>query len=628
MVAFSSASLGLAQDGVSTAGAARTRALGNAGLLPKARDVVVEDIVNYHRHEIGRPKAGESVALDVRWSSDLVSGDEAVLQVGLGTALAHDRQKLRPLNLSLVIDKSGSMSSSDKLSRVKTSLLNLVSRLRPTDILSIILFDSEAQVLFPAQKVRDGQSAMDLIRAIEPGSSTNIYAGLMLGYKEALKNFSRESTNRVILLTDGIANQGVTDPEVIAHDSKEYNNQGVDLSTIGVGLDLNRELLQDLSKSGRGLFHFVADSEDIEKVFVNELQSLLSPVATEPSLEIEFGGGLELDKVYGYDPKRSRGSVKIKLDNLNSGATEVVLMRFKVSGRDSMPVKVRLSYFDIDQNRRVETVQSAPVSRSGSDESVAKNYTIALLAQSIRDMAAACEGKHYREGENLLVASIKTANTRYPNMEDADVKRVYASAVKYRDLLREKFRGELGDDSRGDTGGKSIIANGDFTQGNTGFTSDRPYIKPSTNCLWDGYYTITSGFNTPVRLHTNVVDQPFSPPKGGNGLYMNTGGHDQFTVWSSKVSCKPRTTYRVSFDEIGLSGGAEWRNTYEIRINGERSEPQLGGDGQYVTVSYEWKSGSSKTATVSIVRMPNAHSGGVIGIGSIQMVPVGVSKGL
>ncbi len=610
------AGVAAAQDGVSSAGAARTKYLSNAGVFPVARDVVVEDFINYHRHEIGRPKAGEAVSLDLRWSNDFMSKDRAVLQVGLATALANDRKQLRPLNLSLVIDKSGSMASFDKLSRVKTSLLNLVARLRPTDVLSIVLFDSNASVLLPAQKVGDHRHILNLIRGIGPGSATNIHAGLMLGYKEAQKNYSRESTNRVILLTDGIANQGVTDPKSIANDSLGFNDRGIDLSTIGVGLDLNRDLLQDLAKSGRGLFHFVADSEDIEKVFVRELQSLISPVATDPSIEIDFGSGMELTKVYGYEPKRSKNSVTIPLDNLNSGATQVILLSFNLNGREKPPVNVRLRYYDLDRKRTIETTQKTSVSRA-EDESVAKNYSIALLAQSIRDMAVACEGKRYREAEKLLIASTDAAKGRYPNLEDADIVRTFKIAAKYRDLLREQ-RGDGGDEAPGN----SIIPNGDFRQGNTGFTSDRPYIKPGTNCLWGGYYTIASQFNSP-QLHTNVASEPFSAPNGGQTLYMNSGGSETFTVWSAKVRCNPRTAYRVSFREIGLSGGAAWRNTYEIRINGDRSNPQLGGDGQFVTISHDWTSGSATSATISIVRLPNAHGGGVIGIGNIEMVPAG-----
>src|SRR5205085_11021479 len=132
------------------------------------------------------PKAGEAVLLDVRWGNDQVSraDGEAVLQVGFSTALANDREQLPPVNLVLVIDKSGSMADADKLVRVKEALLTLVSQLRETDVLSIVVFDSEAQVLMPARALNDKQAVKRLIRTIEPGSSTNIHAGLMLGYKE------------------------------------------------------------------------------------------------------------------------------------------------------------------------------------------------------------------------------------------------------------------------------------------------------------------------------------------------------------------------------------------------------------------------------------------------------------
>ncbi len=638
LLLFAIAGTSIAQDGVSTAGAARTKFLSGLGMIPASREVIVEDFINYHRHEIGRPRAGEAVAMDVRWDSESVGTDGfAVLQIGLATSLAHDKQQLRPLNLSLVIDKSGSMAAANKLTRVKSALQTLVSQLRPEDVLSIVVFDSEAQVLFPAKRVSDGESIKGLIREIVPGSSTNINAGLMLGYQEALKNYKKDSTNRVILLTDGIANQGITDPKTIASASLGFNDRGIDLSTIGVGLDLNKDLLRDLAKSGRGLHHFIADSEDVQKVFVKELQSLISPVATEPNLEIEFGPGLVLDKVYGYDPRLGERSIKVKLDNMNSGMTQVVLVRFTAragtSDNSRLPVKVRLNYYDLERKKPVETSESSFVALTGDervgtkdDSSVAKNYTIAMLAQAIHDMAADCERQRIREAESKLYTAITSTTRKYPNLEDEDIKRTLTIAQKYQQVLKteNQTRGE-GDDSpkpEKAAHADNIIANGDFALGNWGFDSDREYIKPSPNCLWGAYYTVVAAFNSPVQLHTNVSAHPFSAPGGGQVLFMNTGGHDQFSIWSAKVKCKPSTKYRISFQEIGLSGGPEWVNSYEIRVNGARSQPQLGGDGKYVEVTYEWDSGTSKNAEVSIVRLPKAHSGGVVGIANIEMVSV------
>lgn len=438
------------QDGRSTASAARTRYLSEVGLIPTSGEIAVEDFINYHRHEIGRPRAGEAVALDVRWGNDQAFGPgyEAVLQVGFSTALANDRQELRPINLALVIDRSGSMADSDKMSRVKSALLALVSRLRDVDTLSIVVFDSDAQVLLPARRATDRGIIRQSIQEIAPGGSTNIHAGLMLGYQEARKHYRRDATNRVILLTDGIANQGVTDPEKIARDSLRFNDEGIDLATIGVGLDLNKDLLRQLAQSGRGLFHFVADAQDIEKVFIDELQSLISPVAYEPNVEIDYGPGLELMQIYGYQPKLRESGVALKLDNMNQGMTEVVLLRFRLAERRAIPsqlrVKVRFTYYDLEQKKQiVKTQESFLMAPNGSpgdllkDSEVGKNYSIALLAQAIRNMAEACEARRFQEAENLLADAIDRTYRRYPHLEDRDIARTLSIAERYRDNLKQ-----------------------------------------------------------------------------------------------------------------------------------------------------------------------------------------------
>jgi Ca-activated chloride channel homolog len=437
----------LAQEATSTASAARTRYLSEMGIMPSSREIAVEEFVNYHRHEIGRPKSGEAVAMDLRWGSDR-AGYEAVFQVGFSTALANDRQELRPINLSLVIDKSGSMVDSDKMSRVKSALLALVNRLRDVDVLSIVVFDSDAQVILPAHRAIDRGPIKRVIQSIVPGGATNIHAGLMLGYHEALKYYRRDATNRVILMTDGIANRGETVPEKIAQDSLRFNDEGIDLATIGVGLDLNKDLLRQLAQSGRGLFHFVADTGDIEKVFIDELQSLISPVAYEPKLEIDYDPDLELMQIYGYQPELRKSGVTLKLDNMNQGLTQVVLLRFRLAEKRTipsrLPVKVCLSYYDLEERKQIiKTQQSYLTVRRGSsddllrDPEVGKNYSIAMLAQAIRDMAEACEERRFQEAENLLTAVIDKTYSRYPNLEDLDIKRTLSIAERYQENLKK-----------------------------------------------------------------------------------------------------------------------------------------------------------------------------------------------
>ena len=417
-----------------------------APVLKLPEEVAVEEFVNYHKHRLPLPKSGQAVAMDTRWGNAEVSRSqrEAVLQIGFTTAEVNERTDLRPLNLVLVIDKSGSMAESDKMSRVKDGLRTMLGQLRPDDIIAIVAFDSGAQILYPSSRLGNGHGLRHAIDCLEPGGSTNLHSGLMLGYAEAKKYFRSGATNRVILLTDGIANTGVVDPESIAAQSSEFNGQGIDLSTIGVGLDLNNDLLRTLARSGRGLYHFISDYKDINKVFVNEVQSLISSVAKNVQVRIEYGPGLQLEKIFGYTPSYSYGSATVTMDDMNNGLTQVIMAKFRTDSVNStLPVKVRLSYFDVRRKCAVEEIQElrlVPAEGEScdvlADVEVKKNYTIAELADSLFAMAGLAKSGHYAKAQNALEASVATAHRRYPNMEDQDIRFILDIVEGYRRDLK------------------------------------------------------------------------------------------------------------------------------------------------------------------------------------------------
>jgi len=455
-----------AQQSGSAASVSRSRAIVNSGptvpatstntynptytssapVLKLPEEVAVEEFVNYHKHRLPLPKAGQAVAMDTRFGSDEISPAqrEAVLQIGFTTAEVNERTDLRPLNLVLVIDKSGSMRDNDKMSRVKESLRTMLDKLRPDDIISIVAFDTEAEVLYPARAIGDGSALQRAIDCLKPEGWTNLHGGLMLGYAEAKKHFRAGATNRVILLTDGIANQGVVEPNRIAADSLKFNEQGIDLSTIGVGLELNNDLLRTLARSGRGLYHFISDYTDINKVFVNEVQSLISSVAKKVEVRIEYGPGLRLQKIYGYAPRYSEGSVSITMDDMNNGLTQVVMAKFSTdSVKSTLPVTVHLSYYDVKRRCTVEETQQLKLvpSEGGScdllaDVEVKKNYTIAELADSLFAMAGLARGGNYSLAQNTLDASVAIAYRRYPNMEDPDIRFILDIVEGYRRDLK------------------------------------------------------------------------------------------------------------------------------------------------------------------------------------------------
>ena len=176
------------------------------------------------------------------------------------------------------------------------------------------------------------------------------------------------------------------------------------------------------------------------KSFVNEVQSLISSVAKNVQVKIEYGPGLRLEKIFGYTPRYGNGSVSLTLDDMNNGLTQVVMAKFRAdSVRDMLPVKVRLSYFDVKRKGMVEEVQElrlVPAERGSCDPlidlEVKKNYTIAELADSLFQMTGLARGGKYSQAQNVLDASVQTAYARYPHMEDEDIRFIVDIVEGYR----------------------------------------------------------------------------------------------------------------------------------------------------------------------------------------------------
>ncbi|MEQ1633083.1 MAG: VWA domain-containing protein, partial [Planctomycetota bacterium] len=343
--AFTSTSLS-AQDAVSQFGLARSRELAELGQLPQSRDVVVRDLLNYHRHRLPLPTVGRDVALELRFDrASAAPGDEVWLQVGYTTAPLGDRSLAPACAVALVVDCSGSMAGAEKMTAVKHGLHAFVDRLRADDEVMLVTFSTEARVAAPRQRRADGRWLHDAIDRLSPEANTNLHAGLMLGLTELSRCFGPTS-RRVVLLTDGIANTGVIDPNEIAASARPHTGNGIDVTTIGVGQDLDVPLLQRLACDARGLFHFVADPQDVTKVFVNEADSLVATVARQVALSVELPRGLSLLQV-PHDGVSVQGNrVDVRLADLNAGVTGVMLLRCRLlgDGTEALSAQASISF--------------------------------------------------------------------------------------------------------------------------------------------------------------------------------------------------------------------------------------------------------------------------------------------
>jgi hypothetical protein len=251
----------------------------------------------------------------------------------------------------------------------------------------------------------------------------------MLGLRELQNEDAGRRSQRVVLLTDGIANTGVTDPAQILADTTPFTRAAIDISTIGVGQNLDVGLLERLARGTRGLFHFVGDDQDVQAVFVEEIASLLMPVARRPRLEITLGRDLQVDHVFHEGAQRERDRIVVELPDLNAGVTGIVIARCRIFGGTDPDLMARaeLSYEAAATGRRGTERAGAELRLRGDrpafDLEVKKNHAIAVLAQGLRDMAQASEGKLWADADRSLRRARDEAQRIFPG-DDPDLQRV------------------------------------------------------------------------------------------------------------------------------------------------------------------------------------------------------------
>ncbi|GMV40426.1 MAG: hypothetical protein AMXMBFR64_21420 [Myxococcales bacterium] len=234
------------------------------------------------------------------------------LQLGMNSAVPQEVIEANHFNLSLVVDVSGSMDGQDKMVFVRQGLLQLIDTLSEEDMVSIVTYSTDAKTVFPPQRLKDKAKAKQVIEAMFPGGSTNLSGGLKLGYENVLTHIADTSlTPRVILLSDGVPTAGILDTPSILAMSKSFNDVGVGLTTIGVGADINFDLMHLLATQGLGNFYFLDTADKITQVFEAEIKYLLTPVANNLKIWFSLPTGFGVDAIYGFEYKLKDGSVHL-----------------------------------------------------------------------------------------------------------------------------------------------------------------------------------------------------------------------------------------------------------------------------------------------------------------------------
>lgn len=263
-------------------------------------------------------------------SSDLTR-EHVLFDVRASGVLSPGQPRL-PLNLSLLIDRSGSMDG-EPLEQAKRACAQIVDLLEPTDVLSVITFGDGADVVMPARRMANKSLVKDYISRIHAGNTTNLYEGLVTSCQQVASVKSESSLNRVLLLTDGEPTAGTRDFPSIIGQVGEQKARGITVSALGFGPDFNEELLTGIARRSGGNYYYVSRPEAIADVFRRELESLLKITARNLRLRVYLPRGVTVRQVYGQQPVYGPRTAEAILPDVEQGAGVLSLWEMEMTPR-------------------------------------------------------------------------------------------------------------------------------------------------------------------------------------------------------------------------------------------------------------------------------------------------------
>ncbi|WP_405436372.1 von Willebrand factor type A domain-containing protein [Streptomyces anulatus] len=290
------------------------RTLGD-GMLPSPEDVRPEEFVNSFRQGYERPKGpGFSVNVDgARIGSGKGGGggtgasDWSLLRVGLATEAAASTAERPPAALTFVVDISGSMAETGRLDLVRKSLDILTDELRDDDSISLVTFSDEAETRLPMTRLKGNRNRIkDAVEEMQPAQSTNVEAGITLGYEESVDGHRKGATNRVVLLSDALANTGDTDADgILERIDSARREYGITLFGVGVGSEYGDAFMEQLTNKGDGNTTYVGDEEQARKVFVDQLPAHLEIRARDAKAQVAFDRkNVKQFRLIGYENRK------------------------------------------------------------------------------------------------------------------------------------------------------------------------------------------------------------------------------------------------------------------------------------------------------------------------------------
>ncbi len=351
---------------VDTASYANVRRFLNDESLPPPDAVRLEEFINYFHYDYPQPEEGSPFAVDLKLFGCPWNAQHSLLRVGL-----HGREiesGKRPIsNIVYLVDVSGSMSDENKLPLLKRGLAMMVDHLGESDTVSIVTYAGDAGVRLEPTNGANKKRILDAIDSLQSGGSTNGAAGIEVAYRLAQQNFVKGGANRVILMTDGDLNVGVTSDEALVNIIKEKAAGGVFLTVLGFGTgNLKDGKLEGLADNGNGIYGYIDSLGEAHKVLVEQMSGNLVTIAKDVKIQIEFNPAQVAGyRLIGYENRvmANQDFANDRKDAGEIGAGHTVTALYEIVPVGAMldavdPASSTLKYQTLGEATRSDTAQT------------------------------------------------------------------------------------------------------------------------------------------------------------------------------------------------------------------------------------------------------------------------------
>ena len=338
--------------------------------------------------------ADQTITLDARLAQPVMKDGVAqknYLRVALGGCRPEPKDNRTPVNVAFVIDRSGSMSG-PRIAQAREAAIMAINRLQPDDIASVVVFDTRADVIIPAQKVTDPRYFIDRIRQIGLGGSTAIHDGVLKGRGEVLTFMDPRRLNRIVLLSDGQANVGPSRPDDFAKLGRALLGERISVSTIGLGLDYNEDLMLQLALASDGNHAFARDPSDLMNIFNREFNDVLASCAQTVSIDIDLKAGVRAVRALSRDGTIAGGTAQFRLNQVYAATEHYVLLEVELDKALAVPGEqdlgiVKVAFTEAKTGAQ-QTLDTTIRGRFSASEAEIKAGTDAKVGEAVIEQVA------------------------------------------------------------------------------------------------------------------------------------------------------------------------------------------------------------------------------------------------